>query len=700
LVVVAEEAELKRQSVFYNPIQQFNRDISVLAIKAFGDDWMTRKRSRDERYKSKGNAQKASKKRKFNQLKNDEVQSNSIEDSSKSAKLDSAGDAAVEKTGTASASEGDVSMAEQTEKQESNGAPDAPLEQVQPVEDDGIAAPDAAAAASAPTPAPTNAPRGPIRFRILDALSATGLRALRYAKEIPFVTSVVANDMNPNAIKDMGLNITHNDLEGTIQPNLGDAIGHMYRVAYPPTKAHGPEHIYRKYDVIDLDPYGTAAPFLDAALQALSDGGLLCVTCTDSGVFASCGYSEKTYSLYGGMPVKGIHMHEGGLRLIINAVATSAARYGLAIEPLLSLNIDYYARTFIRVRKSPAEVKFLASKTMVVYGCDSGCGAWTTQRLGRANKQASANGTPFFKYSIAQAPGCDQVCRHCKNKTHIAGPMWAGPIHNAAFIEKVLDDLEGADAEVYQTKPRMEGMLSTALEELSVNDCVTQFQRLARSDQNGDGEKTPAPKELIPIIPPETIDHCPFFFNPSTLSKVVHCQAPSDAAIRGAIRGLGYRVTRSHCQPGSIKTNAPWTVIWEIMREWVRQHSPIREGAIRENSAGWHILQASRDVKSKVDDNSAPPDPTHETSNAANVASQANAAEQTPVIITETDQPHEKAPKPAANKAGGDSDIQKLIIVFDEALGRDVPKSGKRLIRYQMNPRENWGPMAKHKGSA
>ena len=27
------------------------------------------------------------------------------------------------------------------------------------------------------------------------------------------------------------------------------------------------------FDVIDLDPYGTASPFLDAAVQAVADGG-------------------------------------------------------------------------------------------------------------------------------------------------------------------------------------------------------------------------------------------------------------------------------------------------------------------------------------------------------------------------------------------------------------------------------------------
>ena len=64
--------------------------------------------------------------------------------------------------------------------------------------------------------------------------------------------------------------------------------------------------------VVDLDPYGTAAPFLDAAVQAVTDDGtrymslllatvvthanltgLLCVTCTDLAVLAGTNYPEK-----------------------------------------------------------------------------------------------------------------------------------------------------------------------------------------------------------------------------------------------------------------------------------------------------------------------------------------------------------------------------------------------------------------------
>lgn len=34
-------------------------------------------------------------------------------------------------------------------------------------------------------------------------------------------------------------------------------------------------------------------------------------------------------------------------------------------------------------------------------------------------------------------------------------------------------------------------------------------------------------------------------------------------------------------------------------------------------------------------------------------------------------------------------------VVFDETLGAD--KQTKRLVRYQMNPRANWGPMSRAK---
>ena len=42
-----------------------------------------------------------------------------------------------------------------------------------------------------------------------------------------------------------------------------------------------------KFDIIDLDPYGSMVPFLYSTLKAIKKRGLLCVTCTDTRVL--CG---------------------------------------------------------------------------------------------------------------------------------------------------------------------------------------------------------------------------------------------------------------------------------------------------------------------------------------------------------------------------------------------------------------------------
>ena len=176
---------------------------------------------------------------------------------------------------------------------------------------------------------------------------------------------------------------------------------------------------------------------------------------------------------------------------------------------------------------------------------------------------------------------------------------------------------------------------------------------------------------MIPRTLPEQIDDTPFFVIPSALAKVIHAQAPSEAAFKGALRHAGYKATRSHCKPGSIKTEAPWTAIWEIMREWVRQKCPIKEGSVKENMPGWKILQGIREPEKDAGEKDA----------EGTVGS--------PQIVTE--HPIDEAAA-SANKAG---DVKKMKVVFDEALGRE--RKGKKLVRYQQNPRENWGPMARAK---
>ncbi|GAB7350640.1 hypothetical protein MBLNU459_g1203t1 [Dothideomycetes sp. NU459] len=664
-----DEESQQTQNVFYNPIQQFNRDLSVLAIRAFGEDLISRRRQKSAQ-KFQQNQNKSKRKAKKRQGKDRDDDEGKRRKGNDGLAVIAEKAAEAEENGHLARAEGLELPAEEDQseaKQDAELQTKSNLEEAEPTEVDEAAANGAEipGAIRKDNEKQADGHNAYIpRFRILDALSATGLRALRYAHEIPFASSVTANDMSPAAVSSIALNVEHNKLTSKITPSVGNAIAHMYNAAfYVPGSAQdlAGAHTAGKYDVIDLDPYGTAVPFLDGAVQALNDGGMLCVTCTDAGVFASCGYVEKTFSLYGGLPLKGPHSHEVGLRLILNAIASSAAKYGIAIEPLLSLSIDYYARVFVRIRKSPADVKFLAGKTMVAHQCDSGCGAWSTQYLARHTAQP---GRTNFKH-IAGQSSSDKNCPHCGFKTHVAGPMWGGPLHNPFFIQRILDALPAADKSTYMTTTRIEGMLTSALDELDVLD-ASLLTPAAGSD-------TSAPS--IPTMPAHALDSHPFFAIPSAMAKVLHCQAPSEAAIKGALRHAGYVATRSHTKPGTIKTQASWEAMWEIMREWVRQKAPVKEGKVGSKMAGHLILQKMR----KAD----PVAEKEKESEDAGVAKGEEVNEE-----QEREQGKEGKPQPV--------DVGKMKVVFDEVLGKDKP--GKKLMRYQLNPRANWGPMNRARG--
>ena len=635
------KAVTEQQQVFYNPIQQFNRDLTVLAIKAYGEDVVARKQAISAKRLSKNSKRK----------RDESDTGDNVPKKQHDAPVVSEENGGQE--GGTEATNGEDTVMRDVEKAEEPATNDATTTAL------NAQAPQNEVSQEGDKPGEASNERklSPPRFTILDALSATGLRALRYAQELPFVTSITSNDLTPSAVEVIKRNVEYNGVGSKVVVKQGDARAHMYSLLTetapkePENSKHpkkgGPKPPNNHYDVIDLDPYGTAAIFFDAALNAIrDDGGLLCVTCTDSGVWATHGYSEKSFALYGGIPVKGFHSHEAGIRLILHGLSTTAARQGLAIEPLLSLSIDYYIRIFVKVRRSPASVKFLAGKTMMVYDCDHGCGAYETQLLLRNKKVPSKSSkVPFYKHSLALAPSVGRRCKHCGSPMHIAGPMYAGPLHSADFIKKILDDLPNVPGEIYGTIPRIEGMLQTALEETLTPPV--------------DEQPSIKEDELAALEP------YPFFFHPTILARAMHCICPDADSFRGALRGLGYQVTRSHCKPGSIKTDAPWSVLWHVMREWIRQKNPVKVDKIAPNTPAYKLLRLG-----------AKPE----------AGAKAEAGDSDAESTGDWD----------GSQAGKGDEVDKLEVVFDKQLGRDLSKQG--LVRYQPNPRENWGPLSRASG--
>ena len=348
--------------------------------------------------------------------------------------------------------------------------------------------------------------------RILEALGATGLRSVRFSREIPgeLVSGITCNDMSEEAVEAMRRNIEHNGC-GNITPSLGDACMLMM-------KEKG------GFDVVDIDPYGTPAPFLDTAVQAVRPGGLLCVTATDLSVLAG-NHIQACYGKYGGMPLKRVYCHEFALRLLLSCVDTHANRYSRYIEPLFSYKSDFYVRVFVRVLQSQREVQRTTSRRSYVYDC-VGCKSFHLQKLGThtAGTQQEAPG---------RGPPVGRTCEECGKEFYIGGPIWSDPMHSSVFLDQMLQHVRGEGGYLGTVK-RMEGLLTLAAEELP---------------------------------------HTPLYYELSTLSKTLHTTCPPLQAFRSAVLNAGYQVSLSHACPKSVKTNAPPLVIWDIMRAWARQNS-------------------------------------------------------------------------------------------------------------------------------
>ena len=268
--------------------------------------------------------------------------------------------------------------------------------------------------------------------------------------------------------------------------------------------------------------------------------------------------------------------------------------------------------------------------------------------------------------------------------------MYGGPLHNPEFVKRLLAQLKDADRETYPTMDRIEGMLHTALEETTFGA------------EDGASKKK-EPERLDPLIPkadPTVLDHHPFFFTTSSVSRVVHCSAPPTAAVRGALRHAGFRVTMSHCRPGSIKTDASWRDVWHIMLEWVRQKAPLKN-ALKQTSAG-HAIMSKGSAHQKVPLGQE----QKEIADAEAVAETSTAT--VPVIpgqildstLNDAISGAGRSEPTGTEENGGSNDRPSYLgvnfdVKFDERLGKDQDRG--KYVRYQVAPRENWGPMSRAK---
>ncbi|CAH1443555.1 unnamed protein product [Lactuca virosa] len=350
--------------------------------------------------------------------------------------------------------------------------------------------------------------------RVLEALSATGLRALRYAREVEGIGQVVALDNDKASVEACRRNIKFNGsvASAKVESNFADA--RVYMLTHP-----------KEFDMVDLDPYGSPSVFLDSAVQSIADGGMLMCTATDMAVLCG-GNGEVCYSKYGSYPLRGKYCHEMALRILLACIESHANRYKRYIVPVLSVQMDFYVRVFVRIYTSAGAMKNTPLKLSYVYQC-IGCDSFHLQPVGRTvSKNTSVRYLPGF------GPVVSQECSDCGKKYNMGGPIWSAPIHDQDWVGSILADVKSMK-DRYPAFDRISAVLTTVSEEL-------------------------------PDVP--------LFLSLHNLGGTLKCTSPSAMVFRSAVINAGYRISGTHVNPLGLKTDAPMDVIWDIMRCWVKNH--------------------------------------------------------------------------------------------------------------------------------
>jgi tRNA (guanine26-N2/guanine27-N2)-dimethyltransferase len=329
---------------------------------------------------------------------------------------------------------------------------------------------------------------------ICEPLAGCGVRGIRFAKEVKGVRKVVINDINEKAYQLAKYNIQMNRLEKRVTVKNEDANLLLARHSAP----------RKRFDVIDIDPFGSPVPFLDSAIRAIKDGGLLALTATDMAPL--CGVHPKAcIRKYGGKPLRTEYCHELAVRLLIGCLAITAAKYEMGIKVLFSHSTNHYIRVYATVKHGAIKADESLKQMGYILHC-----------FNCFHRETIKN--PFVGYLRLKCP-------ECGSRMDFAGPLWLKDIFNKDFCEKMLTESEHKKI---RNKFRVYKTLTLAKEEADAPITYYVIERIC--DKLG-----------LPTI---------------SIKKVYE-----------ALKNDGFEVSLTHFNPKGLRTNAPTSAVVKLLQK-------------------------------------------------------------------------------------------------------------------------------------
>lgn len=233
------------------------------------------------------------------------------------------------------------------------------------------------------------------RKTYIDAMAGVGARGIRVSSEAGADT-IYINDINDQAVRMAAISA---DMNGITDVQFSEEDACVFLSRHSVRGGRG--------CIVDIDPFGSPAPYLDCGIRATAHDGMLAVTATDLQVLGGL-HNNACQRIYGGIPVRGLCIPETAIRLILGCASSVAGRLGKGIKPLYAESHMHYYRVYVRILRRPG-----SKHTGLFYQCRS-CG----QRHG------SDESTPD--------------CSVCGGLVSSAGPLWIGSIFDESFIQRMI----------------------------------------------------------------------------------------------------------------------------------------------------------------------------------------------------------------------------------------------------------------------
>jgi tRNA (guanine26-N2/guanine27-N2)-dimethyltransferase len=287
------------------------------------------------------------------------------------------------------------------------------------------------------------------KLRICDPLAGVGVRGIRYAKEVSGVSKIVTNDRSPKAGQFISRNVKRNRVEQLVEIHQKDANLLLWENRW-------------RFNFIDIDPFGSPSPFLDAACAAMSRQGMLALTATDTAPL--CGSRARAcIRRYGTRPLRTEYCRELGIRILIGFAQRVAGKHELALTPLLSHATEHYFRIYLWAERGARRSDYLLKNLGYVSHCP------------KCNRRS---------FTLGITPELPRSCTCGESLSH-AGPLWLGPLGSSEFICEVTNDLSRRG---FKHGYREVSLLNSCAEEAGGPPTFYDVNELARAI------KAPAPK--------------------------------------------------------------------------------------------------------------------------------------------------------------------------------------------------------------